>query len=269
MRRVPGSCPGRDSAASADRRRAWDCYRARGSVHRAQASSPDRDEAAWADPHQASDCYPAWDSVRQDRGVLMKRAIPSVLGLIGAMSLMTAVAASAQPSGPLIETTCSYPQLAAALQVEDPELSARLAPEPRTRQAKLQAFFAPAGRPAKATGAAEACPKTRQWQAKDRRRSATPPRARRRLSAGSAHRRHLSLLLTDLAASTVTTSPPSRPGDRAHLATPCAVAIERTIDRPSPAPRLLAVWPSRRRSVRCGLQSTERFEQLVHFPWRG
>ena len=70
----------------------------------------------------------------------MKCAIPCVLGLIGAMSLMTAVAASAQPSGPLIETTCSYAQLEAAVAVEAPEASDRLADNPDAR-AKVQALL--------------------------------------------------------------------------------------------------------------------------------
>jgi hemophore-related protein len=70
--------------------------------------------------------------------------------LIGAVvtfgGLMTAVSlspiASAEPGdGPLIETTCSYPQLMAALQVEAPEASARLAERPEA-QAKLQQFVA-------------------------------------------------------------------------------------------------------------------------------
>ena len=70
--------------------------------------------------------------------------------LIGAVvtfgGLMTAVSlspvASADPGdGPLIETTCSYAQLMAALQVEAPEASARLAEHPDA-QAKLQQFVA-------------------------------------------------------------------------------------------------------------------------------
>lgn len=59
-----------------------------------------------------------------------------------AVMLFSAGVASAEPGdGPLIQTTCSYPQLEAALQVEDPELSARLAQNPDA-QAKLQAFIA-------------------------------------------------------------------------------------------------------------------------------
>ena len=50
--------------------------------------------------------------------------------------------ASADPGdGPLIETTCSYAQLMAAMQVEAPEASARLAERPEA-QAKLQQFVA-------------------------------------------------------------------------------------------------------------------------------
>jgi len=60
--------------------------------------------------------------------------------------LMTAVSlspiASADPGdGPLIGTTCSYAQLVAALQVEAPAASARLAEHPDA-QAKLQEFVA-------------------------------------------------------------------------------------------------------------------------------
>lgn len=60
--------------------------------------------------------------------------------------LMTAMSsspeASAEPGGgPLIETTCSYAQLEAALQVEAPEASARLAERPDA-QAKLQEVVA-------------------------------------------------------------------------------------------------------------------------------
>ena len=70
--------------------------------------------------------------------------------LIGAVvtfgGLMTAVSlspiASADPGdGPLIETTCSYAQLMAALQFEAPDASARLTEHPDA-QAKLQAFVA-------------------------------------------------------------------------------------------------------------------------------
>lgn len=50
--------------------------------------------------------------------------------------------ASAEPGdGPLVQTSCSYPQLEAALQVEAPDLSARLAQNAEA-QTKLQAFFA-------------------------------------------------------------------------------------------------------------------------------
>ena len=56
--------------------------------------------------------------------------------------ISTAATASAQTlDGPLIETTCSYAQLQAALQVEAPQASARLAERPGA-QAKLQELFA-------------------------------------------------------------------------------------------------------------------------------
>jgi hemophore-related protein len=67
----------------------------------------------------------------------MSRLILGALGLAGAMSLVTAGAASAQSAGPLIETTCSYAQIEAALQVEAPEASARLSERPDA-QAKIQ-----------------------------------------------------------------------------------------------------------------------------------
>jgi hemophore-related protein len=61
-------------------------------------------------------------------------------GVIAALSFSPV--ASAEPGdGPLIETTCSYAQLEAALQVEAPEASARLAERPDA-QAKLQEVVA-------------------------------------------------------------------------------------------------------------------------------
>jgi hemophore-related protein len=58
------------------------------------------------------------------------------------VSLLFAPVASAEPGdGPLMETTCSYAQLMAALQVEAPGASARLAERPEA-QAKLQQFVA-------------------------------------------------------------------------------------------------------------------------------
>jgi hemophore-related protein len=66
------------------------------------------------------------------------------LGVLLTAVLLTPAAgvASAQPGdGPLIETTCSYAQLEAALQVEAPEASARLAERPDA-QAKLQELVA-------------------------------------------------------------------------------------------------------------------------------
>ena len=69
----------------------------------------------------------------------MPRVVLGVL-MLGSMALMTAAAASAQPAGPLIETTCSYAQLEAALQVEAPEASGRLAENPDA-QGKVQALL--------------------------------------------------------------------------------------------------------------------------------
>ncbi len=64
------------------------------------------------------------------------------VGVLTAVSLCGAGIAIADPGdGPLIETTCSYAQLMAALQVEGPAASARLAEHPDA-QAKLQEFVA-------------------------------------------------------------------------------------------------------------------------------
>jgi len=64
------------------------------------------------------------------------------IGVLTAVSLSGAGIASADTfDGPLIETTCSYAQLMAALQVEAPEASARLAERPDA-QAKLQELVA-------------------------------------------------------------------------------------------------------------------------------
>jgi len=57
-------------------------------------------------------------------------------GLIAAGSLSPTASADVG-DGPLIQTTCSYAQLVAALQVEAPKASARLAERPEA-QAKLQ-----------------------------------------------------------------------------------------------------------------------------------
>lgn len=64
-------------------------------------------------------------------------------GLIMAVSLLpSAGIASAEPGdGPLIQTTCSYAQIDAALRVEDPEAAALLDESPQA-QAKLQEFVA-------------------------------------------------------------------------------------------------------------------------------
>ena len=68
--------------------------------------------------------------------------IAAGIGVFAAVSMSGAGIASAEPgAGPLIETTCSYGQLMAALQVEAPEASARLAQRPDA-QAKLQEFVA-------------------------------------------------------------------------------------------------------------------------------
>jgi len=70
----------------------------------------------------------------------LTRVVVTIGVLITAMSLSPV--ASAEPGdGPLIETTCSYAQIEAALQVEAPEASARLAERPDA-QAKLQQFVA-------------------------------------------------------------------------------------------------------------------------------
>jgi hemophore-related protein len=67
----------------------------------------------------------------------------SLAGLACAVTLCaTTGIASAQPGdGPLIETTCNYSQIVAALQVEAPDLAAKLADNPQA-QTKLQAFIA-------------------------------------------------------------------------------------------------------------------------------
>lgn len=67
----------------------------------------------------------------------MLRAILGVGGLAAAVSFISAAPASAQPGGPLIETTCNYAQIEAALRVEAPEVSTRLAEDPDA-QAKVQ-----------------------------------------------------------------------------------------------------------------------------------
>jgi hemophore-related protein len=60
----------------------------------------------------------------------------------GVTAVWLSATASALPlDGPLIETTCSYEQLAAALQVQAPQASARLAEHPDA-QAKLRALIA-------------------------------------------------------------------------------------------------------------------------------
>lgn len=64
-------------------------------------------------------------------------------GLVAAASLSSAVGiASADPGDePLIQTTCSYDQLVAALRVEAPDAAAKLDAKPE-RQAKMREFIA-------------------------------------------------------------------------------------------------------------------------------
>lgn len=73
----------------------------------------------------------------------MKRSqlvLAAVCAAVAAVSLPAA--ASADPGdGPLIATTCSYEQLAAALQVNAPQASARLAGNPDA-QARLRELVA-------------------------------------------------------------------------------------------------------------------------------
>ena len=62
--------------------------------------------------------------------------------LAAASPLSSAGIASAEPGdGPLIQTTCSYAQIVAALRVEAPDAAARLDKRPDA-QAKLQGFIA-------------------------------------------------------------------------------------------------------------------------------
>lgn len=71
---------------------------------------------------------------------ILRFAAMTICGGVTAVSL--SAPASALPlDGPLIETTCSYEQLAAALQVQAPQASARLAEHPDA-QAKLRALIA-------------------------------------------------------------------------------------------------------------------------------
>jgi hemophore-related protein len=73
----------------------------------------------------------------------MKNAL-AVIAIVSGLLTVAPLSptASAEPGdGPLIETTCSYAQLMAALQVEAPQASARLAEHPDA-QVKLQEFVA-------------------------------------------------------------------------------------------------------------------------------
>lgn len=58
-----------------------------------------------------------------------------------AVVLVPMTAATAEPAGPLIETTCSYEQLDAALRVEAPQVADRLAQNP-TAQQRVRDFLA-------------------------------------------------------------------------------------------------------------------------------
>ncbi len=62
-------------------------------------------------------------------------------GVLTAVSLSAPVASAEPGDGPLIDTTCSYEQLAAALQVQAPQASARLAEHPDVQE-KLRALIA-------------------------------------------------------------------------------------------------------------------------------
>ncbi|RDH79922.1 hemophore-related protein [Mycolicibacterium moriokaense] len=73
----------------------------------------------------------------------MKKMHAAVIGIactVAAISL-SATASAAPLDGPLIETTCSYEQLTAALQVQAPQASARLADSPDA-QARLRDLIA-------------------------------------------------------------------------------------------------------------------------------
>ena len=71
---------------------------------------------------------------------ILQFAAMAICGGVTVVSLSPT--ASALPlDGPVIETTCSYEQLAAALQVQAPQASARLAEHPGA-QAKLRVLIA-------------------------------------------------------------------------------------------------------------------------------
>jgi hemophore-related protein len=69
------------------------------------------------------------------------RALALPIAVAVAVSFVPGVASALPLDGPLISTTCSYSQLVAALAVEAPELSDRLAQNPDA-QGKLQKFVA-------------------------------------------------------------------------------------------------------------------------------
>ncbi|WP_039828270.1 hemophore-related protein [Nocardia testacea] len=68
------------------------------------------------------------------------RATVAFTGLAAAGMLLASVPASAQPGAGLIETTCSFAQIDAAIHAQFPETAARLDAHP-DRKAKLQEFL--------------------------------------------------------------------------------------------------------------------------------
>jgi hemophore-related protein len=76
--------------------------------------------------------------------MVMPSSTKLVVALGGlALSLTTGVGiASADPDlGPILNTTCSYPQVTAALNAQSPEVAAQLAADPQA-QGMLNAFLA-------------------------------------------------------------------------------------------------------------------------------
>ena len=70
-------------------------------------------------------------------------AVRVLAGFAAATGVAFALAplAASEPAGPLIETTCSYPQVDAALQAEAPQMADRLHERPEA-QSKVQALLA-------------------------------------------------------------------------------------------------------------------------------
>ncbi|WP_327113270.1 hemophore-related protein [Nocardia sp. NBC_01730] len=69
------------------------------------------------------------------------RATVALGGLVAASALLIPATASAQPGpGALLETTCSFAQIDAAVHAQFPEFAARLDANP-DRKAKLQEFL--------------------------------------------------------------------------------------------------------------------------------